>query len=290
MDEAARIARRKPWLAGVMSLLPGFGQLYNGQVTKAILFYVGAQGLGIVLLTVLLWSPFDPPLNVVIPALILISVHITFIVDAVTVARKHGGQYELKPFNTRYVYLAVGVLAMVASQLVSEGIRQHYVRAFYFPSKSMMPTLLAGDYVLVDMRIYREGNTPERGDVIVFKYPEDETKDFIKRVVGLPGDSIGIQNKDLLINGLSQNDRAYTQRVDPAIIDRAVNPRDNFGPITVPQRSYFVMGDNRDQSLDSRFWGFVKKGKIKGKAMMIYWSWDDKEVTIRWDRMGKMIQ
>lgn len=290
MSESARIARRKPWLAGIMSLSPGLGQLYNGQVAKAILFSLGGLGLSVALLPTMLHSPFDPPLNIVIPVLIYVAASIVFIVDAVIVAKKQGDQYELKPFNTWYVYLAVVVLVMVTSQLVSEGIRQHYVRAFNFPSKSMMPTLLAGDHVLVDMGIYREGKNPERSDVIVFKYPEDETKDFLKRVVGLPSDIIEIQNKALLINGLSQNDKTYTQRVDPAVIDRAVNPRDNFGPVTVPQGSYFVLGDNRDQSLDSRFWGSVKTEKIKGKTMMIYLSWDDKEFAVRWDRIGKPIQ
>ncbi len=106
---------------------------------------------------------------------------------------------------------------------------------------------------------------PQRGDVIVFRYPEDEEKDFIKRIVGLPGDAIEVRNKVVYINGRSTDDRAYTQRVDPGTIDGSINPRDNFGPVTVPEESYFVMGDNRDQSLDSRFWGYVAPRKSEAR-------------------------
>ena len=291
MNETARIARRIPWLAGVMSLSPGLGQLYNGQVTKAILFYVGSWGLAIVFLAMLLYSPFAPPLNVVIPTLILAVAYIAFVADAVIIARRQGDQYELKPFNRWYVYLGFIVLGGLANEFIANDFRQSSVQAFKIPAKSMMPTLLLGDHILVDKQIYRGGKNPERGDVIVFKYPEDEKKDFIKRVVGLPSDTIEVRNKEIIVNGVSQNDKAYTQRVDQeGMLDRSVSPRDNFGPITVLQGSYFVLGDNRDQSLDSRFWGFVKREKIAGKGKIIYWSWDDKEFNVRWDRIGKPIQ
>ena len=154
----------------------------------------------------------------------------------------------------------------------------------------MAPTLLKGDRFLIDKSIYRVGKSPQRGDIIVFKYPEDETKDFIKRVIGMPGDIIEGRNKQVILNGAPLDDQSYTQRVDPAVIDGAVNPRDNFGPLTVPRGSYFVPGDNRDQSLDSRFWGYVEAGKINGKAVMISWSWDGENSRIRWDRIGKRIQ
>ncbi|TAJ28818.1 MAG: signal peptidase I, partial [Nitrospirae bacterium] len=134
---------------------------------------------------------------------------------------------------------------------------------------------------------------PERGDVIVFRYPEDEDKDFIKRIVGLPGDQIEIRNKTVSVNGVPLDDRAYTQRIDPGVIDGVINPRDNFGPVTVPENAYFVMGDNRDQSLDSRFWGFVRAEKIKGRAFRIYWSWSgqgDWKQWVRWDRFGLAIR
>jgi signal peptidase I len=105
---------------------------------------------------------------------------------------------------------------------------------------------------------------PQRGDVIVFRFPEDEEKDFIKRIVGTPGDTVQIRNKQVLVNGELLDDRAFTQRIDPGIIDSTINPRDNFGPVTVPEGSYFVMGDNRDQSLTAGF-GAVREERSAGR-------------------------
>ena len=182
----------------------------------------------------------------------------------------------------------------------------------------MIPTLLIGDHILVSklsyglqwptdcklqwnfppVNCYTSTNVmpfgkPQRGDVIVFRFPEDEEKDFIKRIVGTPGDTVQIRNKQIFVNGELLDDRAFTQRIDPGIIDSTINPRDNFGPVTVPEGSYFVMGDNRDQSLDSRFWGYVREEKIRGKAFRIYWSWSGHgqwTEWVRWDRFGKAIQ
>src|SRR5688572_21009637 len=208
--------------------------------------------------------------------------------------------------------------AIVVAMLLAFAIRIFVVQAFKIPSGSMIPTLLVGDHILVSklsyglqwpgacrfsmsfppMTCYTSRSLlsfgpPQRGDVIVFRYPEDEDKDFIKRVVGLPGDTVEIRNKVVFVNGASLDDRGYTQRVDPGIIDGAINPRDNFGPVTVPPGTFFVMGDNRDQSLDSRFWGYVSAEKIRGKAFRIYWSWSgqgDWQGWVRWDRLGKAIQ
>jgi signal peptidase I len=208
--------------------------------------------------------------------------------------------------------------AIIVAMLLAFAIRVFVVQAFKIPSGSMIPTLLIGDHILVSKLSYGlqwpsdckfrvsfppvscyasrtvlTFGQPHRGDVVVFRYPEDEDKDFIKRIVGLPGDQIEIRNKVVYVNGAALDDHAFTQRVDPGTIDGAVNPRDNFGPVTVPQQSYFVMGDNRDQSLDSRFWGFVSAPKIKGKAFRIYWSWSGQgswQHWVRWDRFGKAIQ
>lgn len=208
--------------------------------------------------------------------------------------------------------------AIIVAMLLAFAIRVFMVQAFKIPSGSMIPTLLIGDHILVSKLSYglqwpadctlrmtfppvtcytsrtlASFGQPERGDVIVFRYPEDEDKDFIKRIVGLPGDQIEIRNKTVLVNGVPLDDRVYTQRIDPGVIDGVINPRDNFGPVTVPENAYFVMGDNRDQSLDSRFWGFVRAEKIKGKAFRIYWSWSgqgDWKQWVRWDRFGLAIR
>ena len=152
----------------------------------------------------------------------------------------------------------------------------------------MKPTLLVGDHIFVKKLFYNKAE-PSRGDIIVFKYPIDPEKDFIKRLIGIPGDVIEIRNKHLYINHkrLNYDHGVYT---DPNIIPGNIRPRDNLGPITVPQNSLFVLGDNRDQSFDSRFWGFVDLEAVKGRAFAIYWSWDKKKFMVRWDRVEKKIQ
>lgn len=147
------------------------------------------------------------------------------------------------------------------------------VKAYKLPSEAMLPTLLVGDHVLVDKLAYRIRIHPQRGDMIVFKFPEDESKDFIKRVVGVPGDTIEIRDKHVLISGTVSDDASYRQRIASTVFPSSINSRDNFGPVTVPPNSFFVLGDHRDQSLDSRFWGLVEEQKIKDKATIVYWSW-----------------
>ncbi len=171
----------------------------------------------------------------------------------------------------------------------------------------MIPTLQIGDHILVSKFIYgiRVPFTdfvlipitrPERGDIIVFRFPKDEKKDFIKRVIGIPGDIIEVENKVLFVNGVEQSE-SYTNHEEDSVSLRIIPGRDNFGPVTVPENEYFVMGDNRDHSLDSRFWGFVDFSKIKGEAFLIYWSWDKEKSGSdwikgwgRWDRIGKILR
>lgn len=178
-------------------------------------------------------------------------------------------------------------------------IRTFFVQAFKIPSGSMIPTLLVGDHILVNKFIYgvrnpitRElwikGKTPERKDVIVFIFPKNRKLDFIKRVIGLPGDVIEIHDKKVFVNGIPL-DEPYAIHTDPNILPREISPRDNFGPVRVPPGHLFVMGDNRDQSNDSRFWGFVPIRDVKGKAFIIYFSWDPRTFHIRWRRIGKLI-
>ena len=207
--------------------------------------------------------------------------------------------------------------AIIIAMILAFTIRVFFVQAFKIPSGSMIPSLQIGDHILVNKMSYGiqlpqdcefdisfppmtrystnlliEFDNPDRGDVIVFRYPEDENKDFIKRIVGIPGDTIRIRNKIVYVNGKQLDDTAWTQRTDPGKYFGGNIPRDNFDPITVPPDSYFVMGDNRDHSLDSRFWGYVQKHKIKGRAFLVYWSWKghgSMSEWVRWDRIGKII-
>ncbi len=198
--------------------------------------------------------------------------------------------------------------AIAIALLLALFIRTFIVQAFKIPSGSMIPTLLIGDHLLVNKFSYGiknpiSGKTwvpidkPDRKDIIVFKYPENPSQDFIKRVIGIAGDKIRIINKKLYVN-----DEPF--EVEQAIfIDQNILPgqqnqfgrklvRDNFGPIIVPEDSIFVLGDNRDNSRDSRYWGFVNLQAIKGKAFILYWSWNseaDLLGKVRWNRIGHLL-
>jgi len=178
-------------------------------------------------------------------------------------------------------------------------IRTCVVQSFKIPSGSMEDTLVIGDCLLVNKFVYGIRlpfsdlrlpglRKPQRGDVIVFKYPEDRSKDFIKRLIGVPGDEILVRDKRVYVNGsLFQN--PHEVHKDRQVLPRELAPRDNFGPVRIPANSYFVMGDNRDNSYDSRFWGFVPQVDVVGKAFIKYWSWDQSRWLPRWQRIGKPI-
>ncbi len=221
--------------------------------------------------------------------------------------------------------------AIIIAVLLALLIRTFVVQAFKIPSGSMIPTLLVGDHILVNKFIYGTQipftdsrvlifNPPKRGDIIVFSFPKnkekgectsvfknistrvgnafnsgnpfylfkDDCRDFIKRVVGVGGDNIEIKDKKLYVNNIHLYEQYIINRDNR--IEKS--QRDNFGPFIVPRRSLFVMGDNRDQSYDSRFWGVVNMDEIKGKAFIMYWSWNS-QVTwlkkVRWSRIGKLI-
>ena len=189
--------------------------------------------------------------------------------------------------------------AIFIAILIAVFIRTFVVQAFKIPSGSMKPTLQIGDHILVNKFIYGVKvpflrntvipvNDPKRDDIVVFIYPQDRSKDFIKRLIGLPGDMIEVRDKQIILNGLPWND-AHGVHSDSLIIPASVQPRDNFGPVTVPEGSIFVMGDNRDESYDSRFWGFVKQQDVLGKALIIYWSWNSEDHSVRWKRFGSVL-
>ena len=213
--------------------------------------------------------------------------------DSLKVPRATGSQKRSKGVLREYGE------AILIALILALFIRTFIVQAFKIPSGSMVPTLEIGDHILVNKFIYgiRVPYTkeylvlfskPDRGDIIVFIYPEDPKKDFIKRVIGVEGDTVEIRNKRVYLNG-SLHDDPKVRYTDPRVIPDGLDPRDNFGPITVPKDALFVMGDNRDNSRDSRYWGFVPLGLVKGKAFMIYYSWDPTRRGIRWKRMGDLI-
>ncbi|HSQ83400.1 MAG TPA: signal peptidase I [Desulfobacterales bacterium] len=196
--------------------------------------------------------------------------------------------------------LRENIEAILVAIVLALFIRTFVIQAFKIPSGSMKQTLLVGDHILVNKFIYGVKlpflqttiipiTNPKRGDIVVFKFPEDPSKDFIKRVIGIAGDKVEIRDKKVYVNNkpLNHDHGIHTDSYD---LPASVQPRDNFGPVIVPPHKLFVMGDNRDQSYDSRFWGFVDLKAVKGKALMIYWSWDKNNFGVRWNRIGHLLK
>src|SRR4030042_2058500 len=200
---------------------------------------------------------------------------------------------ERKKFIKEYIE------PIIIAILIALFIRTIIIQAFKIPSSSMVPTLLIGDHILVNKFIYGTKipfsdkrvlvfKKPEKGDIIVFKYPEDPKKDFIKRVIATENDVIEERDKAVYVNGKAVLE-PYIQHSDDKVRPGENDPRDNFGPFAVPEGKIFVMGDNRDQNYDSRYWGFVDLKEIRGKALIIYWSWDPNS-WVRFSRIGRLIQ
>jgi signal peptidase I len=203
--------------------------------------------------------------------------------------------------------------ALVIAFFLAIVIRTFFVQAYKIPSGSMEPTLLIGDHILVDKFAYGlrlpdsffgmsipgipwghylfDTGPIHRGDVIVFVFPPDPTKDFIKRVIAVGGDTVAVKNAVVYLNGQPMLD-PHAHYSLPADERTPMSVRDNFGPEKVPPGKIFVMGDNRDRSYDSRFWGFVPIDNVEGRAFLIYWSWNSDGsglAHVRWGRIGEII-
>jgi signal peptidase I len=178
--------------------------------------------------------------------------------------------------------------ALLIAVIFATFAKTYVFQAFKIPSESMKDNLLVGDHILVNKFIYGAASSPvervllpmrevRRGDVVVFRFPQDPSRDFIKRAVGLPDDWVQLVDKRLYVNGKWVADGSYASHTDPILYPRGPpagsgSPRDNFGPVRVPADSYFCLGDNRDYSNDSRYWGMVPRSYLKGRALLIYWS------------------
>jgi signal peptidase I len=175
--------------------------------------------------------------------------------------------------------------SIVVAVILALFIRTFVVQAFKIPTGSMEPNLLVGDHLLVNKFVFAPTATAlertllpmraiRRGDVVVFKYPQEPDRDFIKRVIGLPGETVELKERRVLINGAPIED-SYAHYLFPVMAGDETSGSDvrqRFGPVTVPEGHYFMMGDNRDNSEDSRYWGFMPQSYVKGRALMIYWS------------------
>ena len=200
-----------------------------------------------------------------------------------------------KPRSIIREYVEAALWALVITLL----LRAFVIQAFRIPSESMKDTLLIGDFLFVNKFEYGAKipfthirlpglRPPRRGDVIVFQFPQDPSKDFIKRCIATGGETVEIHNKQVSVNGMALRE-PYTIHTDPTVKPAGYEYRDNFGPVTVPPGEFFMMGDNRDNSNDSRFWGPLELDLVKGRAMFLYWSWNGEKNWPRWNRIFRLI-
>ncbi len=277
--------RRRPLVAGLLSLLIiGLGDAYNGFPRRGAGLLAAALGGRLVL--AIAWSVLSATgaeRGLGALALLLVAVPLALTIYAVIRAWRDAArlrdQPPLPPLNA---FLSFGGLALLAVLVVTFGLRTFVVQAFTLPSGSMEPTLLIGDHILVNkLQPYVRG--PRFGDVVVFPFPKDRAKTFMKRVIAVGGETVYIQHKRVFIDG--------NPRDDPhaRFIPKKKGQGDQFGPSTVPPGQVFVLGDDRDASYDSRFFGGVPVAEITGRAVSVFWSWDPFRHRVRWNRVGHPI-
>ena len=277
---------RKPWLAGILSfVMPGLGHIYCGKAGKGIKLYIL-----LLIVTTLSFLIATIPIAYLGVALFFITsaTYILIIIDAIRISQEHTDAFKLLAYNKWYLYLLVLIISsFFVRPILSYATKAHLVKTYKLTSKGMQPTILQDDWIIVNKYIYKFSD-PDRGDIIIFAYPKDKSKDFVQRVVGIGGDAIEIRDKQLYINSKIIHED-FIIHTDTNTYPSDKQPRDNFGPIKIPLNSLFVLGDNRDRSADSRFWGFVDRDSVKGKVSTIYWSWDKFNNRVRWKRIAKAV-
>ncbi len=261
---------RNAFIAGVATLgVIGLGQLYNAKLRKAAAMYI----LWLIAVAFLIFAPVVTSFTWLLTALALpVIVGLIALVDAIRDA-VHLREVELHSYNRWYVYLSILLInGLVVSQLLVGLATQSY-RAYKIPTQSMSPTIEMGDAMIADMKAYRKSH-PSRGDLIVFNFPLNESIPYVKRLIGLPGEEIEIRNRTVYINGQPLKED-YVQYLDPG------STNEHFGPLRIPPSQFFVLGDSRDNSQDSRYWGTVKQSQILGQARYVYWAKDRSRIGKR---------
>ncbi|MGB3477944.1 MAG: signal peptidase I [bacterium] len=262
---------RKLWVAIIFSILaPGLGQIYCGHLIRGLIF-LGlltsvSFGKNFILLLAMQQSS-TPYFTLSIIILLLISVYILAMLDSILLAQRHGLEFTGKGYNKWYIYLPVFALAFLVIRPI--GLHPFIVQAYIMPWKGMIPTIYNGNRILVDNLTY-DSKKACRGDIIAFKHPDNQKSKHVKRVIGLPGETIEIRNKQVYIDGNILHE-SYVVHYDLLNeVSRVYEFRDSFPLTLIPRGQYFVMGDNRDYSADSRLWGFLDHALIEGEVKAIY--------------------
>lgn len=285
-----KIKKRSIFTTAFLALIsPGLGHMYNGYLKEGILVWTTGVALLFLLLEIGLANTFK---GLVIFCLIGIFLILLNIIHAVRLAKNQSG-YILKKYNSIFYYVLWIVFESVLGTIITDTWR---LKAYGIPTGSMENTVLAGDYVYVDKCF--EYSDLHTGDLVVFKYPADPEVDYVKRCIAKGGQTVEIRDKVVFVDGNKFSDSGYVKYIDPKIFIRnegrlqyqtiennKYGSRDNFGPLKVPENNFFVLADNRDNSLDSRAWGCVPADLVVGRLLYIYFSMDA-EKSIRWSRIG----
>ena len=293
--------RRRAWIAALLTLLlSGLGQLYAGRARRAACVWLLSIAVSAVIAAAWIGDPTEH--GIAAATLVTLGVKIGLMIDAAGVARRAPMPFELRRYNRWYVYMAALVIqAFLFHAEFKHALKDPGFEAFRLPTGSMEPTWMAGDYLL-SAPITR---SPRRGEVVVYRL---DNVTFLKRVVAIPGDTVAMSNGQLSIDGDTVSE-PYARRGDPYASDPPemdstdyywqnryliadVNTRlyrptlKNWGPLVVPDSDYFVLGDNRDESVDSRMRGFVPADAMLARPLFVYWSWDAGNRSLRWSRIG----
>jgi signal peptidase I len=264
--------KRKPWIAFLLSCATlGLGQLYNGQWKRAILLWIIGS-------LIVIGPPFLGAYQNFYGFVLWIVFLIGFFISVLLDARKSAiklKEITPRPFNKWYVYLALFLINLFLIQPLISFVVRSNLRAYRIPASSMEPALIVGDHFIAGVSYYKRVR-PERGDVIVFPNPKEPSRDLVRRVIGLESEKVEILHDKIYINDkLIEDPWGSFERKE---LSGHLSFLENFGPVVVSTGSLFVLGDNRHNSQDSRFWGFVDLNNVRGKALYIYWAKDKNRI------------
>ncbi len=282
--------RKKPIIAGLLSaFFPGIGHFYLDMPLLGLMYVLI---LGIIPLIILINWGIDYFSGALIAILIGIIIHLYIIIDSVKKAKKVTSENIKYPVLSKwYILVIVIIIFVLLQQLCVLYVQSNFVKATQIYAGSMENTLMVGDYLMLDRRYYKKINI-KVGDIAVFKYPKDESINYVKRCIAVAGQTIEIKNKMVFLDGkpllnpggIKFSDSVYTKEyVESDIFPTGNGNRDNYRSVTVPPEHVFMMGDNRDNSYDSRYWGFLPMKNIIGKPTYIYFN------RKRLDRIGKVV-
>ena len=297
----SQFSPRKPALALMLSgMLPGLGQLYNGQLNKGLFLFLGFVFISlpfIVIVALALPPAWMMPLLILSLAASL-GLYLYGLWDAWRVARR-SADYRLLGWQQPAIYLSLLLFAyLVVIGSSTQYLREHLVESFRIPSDSMVPNVLRGDFLFADKRVNCPGckQSIRRGDIAIFVYPNNRTLLYIKRIIGLPGDRIEIEGRRITVNGrvisvLDESSELMREQGDSGEYQVRWPATGGVEPfsITVPPGQVFVLGDNRDASNDSRSFGTVPLMDVIGRAKQVWFSYSA-ESGVRWDRLGKVLE